>query len=35
LDTVASKLTDEVKTSKYGKEFIEFIAARKAEEAEK
>ena len=26
LDTVASKLTDKVKTSKYGKEFLEFIA---------
>ncbi len=33
LDTVASKLTDKVKASKYGKEFIEFIATRKAKEA--
>ena len=33
LDTVASKLTDKVKTSKYGKEFLEFIATRKADEA--
>ena len=32
LDTVASKLTDRVKASKYGKEFIQFIANRKAEE---
>ena len=32
LDTVASKLTDKVKASKYGKEFIEFIATRKAKE---
>lgn len=32
LDTVASKLTDQVKASKYGKEFLEFIAERKAEE---
>ena len=32
LDTVASKLTDKVKSSKYGKEFIDFIATRKAEE---
>ena len=34
LDTVASKLTDKVKASKYGKEFLEFIATRKAEEAQ-
>lgn len=33
LDTVASKLTDKVKASKYGKEFLEFIATRKADEA--
>ena len=33
LDTVASKLTDKVKDSKYGKEFLEFIATRKAKEA--
>ena len=33
LDTVASKLTDKVKASKYGKEFLEFIATRKSEEA--
>lgn len=33
LDTVASKLTDNVKASKYGKEFLDFIATRKAEEA--
>jgi len=33
LDTVASKLTEEVKVSKYGKEFLEFIAKRKIEEA--
>ncbi len=32
LDTVASKLTDQVKTSKYGKEFLNFIERRKAEE---
>lgn len=32
LDTVASKLTDKVKASKYGKEFLKFIATRKAEE---
>ena len=32
LDTVASKLTDKVKASKYGKEFINLIATRKAEE---
>ncbi|MEK9603583.1 MAG: DUF4369 domain-containing protein [Flavobacteriaceae bacterium] len=32
LDTVASKLTDRVKASKYGKEFLQFIANRKAEE---
>lgn len=32
LDTVASKLTEEVKNSKYGKEFLEFIAKRKTEE---
>ncbi|MDA9597039.1 DUF4369 domain-containing protein [Flavobacteriaceae bacterium] len=31
LDTVASKLTDQVKASKYGKEFLKFIAERKAE----
>lgn len=34
LDTVASKLTDKVKASKYGKEFLEFIATRKAAEAQ-
>jgi len=34
LDTVASKLTDKVKASKYGNEFLEFIATRKAEEAQ-
>lgn len=33
LDTVASKLTDQVKSSKYGKEFLNFIERRKAEEA--
>ena len=33
LDTIASKLTDKVKASKYGKEFLKFIATRKAEEA--
>ena len=33
LDTVASRLTDKVKASKYGKEFIEFISSRKADEA--
>ena len=32
LDTVASKLTDQVKSSKYGKEFLNFIESRKAEE---
>lgn len=32
LDTVASKLTDKVKASKYGKEFLEFISTRKAKE---
>ena len=32
LDTIASKLTDKVKASKYGKEFIDFIATRKANE---
>tara|TARA_A200000113_G_scaffold136375_2_gene122683 strand:- start:11835 stop:12518 length:684 start_codon:yes stop_codon:yes gene_type:complete len=32
LDTVASKLTDQVKISKYGKEFLNFIERRKAEE---
>ena len=32
LDTIASKLTDKVKVSKYGKEFIDFIATRKANE---
>ena len=33
LDTVASRLTDKVKASKYGKELIEFISSRKADEA--
>lgn len=33
LDTVASKLTDQVKSSKYGKEFLDFIERRKAEES--
>ena len=32
LDTVASKLTEKVKASKYGREFMEFIATRKLEE---
>ena len=32
LDTVASKLTEEVKASKYGREFVEFIATRKLDE---
>ena len=32
LDTIASKLTDKVKSSKYGIEFIDFIATRKANE---
>ena len=32
LDTVASKLTDQVKASKYGKEFLEFITERKSKE---
>jgi hypothetical protein len=30
LDTVASKLSDRVRDSKYGKELIDFIAERKA-----
>ena len=34
LDTVASKLTAEVKNSKYGKKFIDFIAERKAVESQ-
>ena len=33
LDTIASKLTDKVKASKYGKKFIEFIHSRKIDEA--
>ena len=33
LDTIASKLTDNVKASKYGKKFIEFIDSRKVDEA--
>ena len=33
LDTVASKLTEKVRASKYGLELIEFIATRKAEES--
>ncbi|MEC8636066.1 MAG: DUF4369 domain-containing protein [Bacteroidota bacterium] len=33
LDTVASKLTEKVRASKYGQELIEFIATRKAEES--
>ena len=32
LYTVASKLTEEVKASKYGREFIDFIATRKLDE---
>ena len=32
LDTVASKLTEEVKASKYGREFMDFIATRKLDE---
>ena len=32
LDTVASKLTDEVKSSKYGKAFLNLIAKRKGED---
>ena len=32
LDTVASKLTEKVKASKYGREFVEFIATRKLDE---
>lgn len=32
LDTIASKLTDKVKSSKYGKEFLDYVERRKAQE---